>query len=36
MGIHTVFAVIDLVVMNKYNWNKSEKNHHKHRREGGE
>lgn len=25
MGIHTVFAVIDLVVMNKYNWKKSEK-----------
>lgn len=35
MGIHTVFAVIDLVVMNKYNWKKSEKNHCKHS-EGGE
>lgn len=30
MGIQTVFAVIDFVVMNKYNWKKSEQNHHKH------
>lgn len=30
MGIHTVFAVIELAVMNKYNWKKSETSHHKH------
>lgn len=34
MGINMVFAVMDLHVMAKYNWKKSEKNHHTD--EGGE